>query len=105
MGRPDQGSKAQTPVGYSHGTGVSTGVPGNGSIGSGCPGYTGGARSCLGAYDIVAGATVHALRAPWECYTGLRGQPAGPGSGDEVVMCAWRDVTARSSGGLYGGRT
>ena len=26
--------------------------------------------------------------APWECYTGLRGQPAGPGVGDEVVMCA-----------------
>ena len=25
MGRPDQGKKAQTPVGYSHGTGVSTG--------------------------------------------------------------------------------
>ena len=22
MGRPDQGNKAQTPVGYSHGTGV-----------------------------------------------------------------------------------
>ena len=27
MGRPDQGNKAQTPVGYSHGTGVSTGGP------------------------------------------------------------------------------
>ena len=25
MGRPDQGNKAQTPEGYSHGTGVSTG--------------------------------------------------------------------------------
>ena len=25
MGRPDQGNKAQTPVGYSHGTGASTG--------------------------------------------------------------------------------
>ena len=25
MGRPDQGNKAQTPVGYSHGTGVYTG--------------------------------------------------------------------------------
>ena len=25
MGRPDQGNKAQTPVGYPHGTGVSTG--------------------------------------------------------------------------------
>ena len=25
MGRPDQGNKAQTPVGYSHGIGVSTG--------------------------------------------------------------------------------
>ena len=27
MGRPDQGTKAQTPVGYSHGTGVSTSGP------------------------------------------------------------------------------
>ena len=25
MGRPDQGNKAQSPVGYSYGTGVSTG--------------------------------------------------------------------------------
>ena len=25
MGRPDQGNEAQTPVGYSHGTGVCTG--------------------------------------------------------------------------------
>ena len=25
MGRPDQGNKAQTPIGHSHGTGVSTG--------------------------------------------------------------------------------
>ena len=25
MGRPDHGNKAQTPVGYSHGTGVSIG--------------------------------------------------------------------------------
>ena len=27
MGRPDHGKKAQTPVGYSHGTRVSTGGP------------------------------------------------------------------------------
>ena len=27
MGRPDQGNKAPTPVGYSHGNGVSTGGP------------------------------------------------------------------------------
>ena len=26
--------------------------------------------------------------APWECYKGLRGWPAGPGSGDEAKMCA-----------------
>ena len=25
---------------------------------------------------------------PWECYTGLRGQPAGPRGGDEAKMCA-----------------
>ena len=42
--------------------------------------------------------------APWECYTGLRGQPAGPRSGDGAKMCAWKVMTVGSSGGLYGGR-
>ena len=43
--------------------------------------------------------------APRECYTGLRGQPEDPGSGDEAMICAYRNVTAWSSGGSYGGRT
>ena len=33
MGRPDKGNKAQTPVGYSHGTGVSTGGPATALLG------------------------------------------------------------------------
>ena len=95
MGRPDQGNKAQTPVGYSHGTGVSTGGLATAVLGV-------VARDTPGVHGVVWG--LRRYGAPWECYTGLRGQPAGPGGGDEAMMCAWRDVTARSSGGQYGGR-
>ena len=84
----DQGNKAQTPVGYSHGTGVSTGGLATAVLGV-------VARDTLGVHRLVWGraTSLPALRctrcdAPWECYTGLRGQPAGPGSGNEVVMCA-----------------
>ena len=87
MGRPDQGNKAQTPVGYSHGTGVSTG-----SLATAVLGVV--ARDTPGVHGVVweRATSLPALQctrcgAPWECYTGLRGQPAGPGSGDEVVMC------------------
>ena len=88
MGRPDQGNKAQIPVGYSHGTGVSTG-------GLATAVLRVVARDRMGVHGGVLGraTSLPALRctrcgAPWECYTGLRGQPAGPRSGDEVVMCA-----------------
>ena len=88
MGRPDQGNKAQTPLGYSHGTGVSTGGLAKAVLGV-------VARDTPGVHGVVWGlaTSLLALRcthcgAPSECYTGLRGQPAGPGSGDEVVMCA-----------------
>ena len=88
MGRPDQGNKAQTPVGYSHGTGVSTGGLATAVLGM-------VARDTPGVHGVVwgRGTSSPALRcmrcgAPWECYTALRGQPAGPGSGAEVVMCA-----------------
>ena len=40
-----------------------------------------------GCTDLSEGGR-HRCGAPWECYTGLQGQPAGPGSGDEVLMCA-----------------
>ena len=33
MGRPDQGNKAQTPIGYSHDTGVSNGGPATAVLG------------------------------------------------------------------------
>ena len=88
MGRPDQGNKAQTPVGYSHGTGVSTGGLATAVLGV-------VARDTPGVHGLVWGRAtlLPALRcmrcgAPWECYTGLRGQPASPGSGDKAVMCA-----------------
>ena len=88
MGRPDQANKAQIPVGYSHGTAVSTGGLAMAVLGA-------VARDTPGVHRVVWGraTSLPALRctrcgAPWECYTGLRGQPAGPGSGDEVEMCA-----------------
>ena len=95
MGRPDQGNKAQTPVGYSHGTGVSTGGPATAVLGV-------VARDTPGVHGVVWG--LQRCGAPWECYTGLRGQPAGPGSGDGAEMCAWKDMTVGSSGGQYCGR-
>ena len=88
MGRPDQGNKAQIPVGDSHGTGVSTGGLATAVLGV-------VARDTPGVYGFVWGraTSLLALRctrcgAPRECYTGLRGQPADPGSGDEAIMCA-----------------
>ena len=79
MGRPDQGNKAQTPVGYSHGTGVSTGGLATAVLGV-------VARDTPGVHRVVWG--LRRYGAPWECYTGLRGQPAGPRGGDEDKMCA-----------------
>ena len=88
MGRPDQGNKAQTPVWYSHCTGVSTGGLATAVLGV-------VARDTPGVHGVVWGraTSLPGLRCPrcgalWECYTGLRGQLAGPGSGAEVVMCA-----------------
>ena len=79
MGRPDQGNKAQTPVGYSHGTGVSTGGPATAVLGV-------VARDTPGVHCVVWG--LRRYGAPWECYTGLRVQPAGPRGDDEAKMCA-----------------
>ena len=88
MSRSNQGNKAQTCVGYSHSTWVSTGGLATAVLGV-------VARDTPGVHRVAWGraTSLPALRcthcgAPWECYTGLRGQPAGPGSGDEVVMCA-----------------
>ena len=87
MGRPDQGNKAQTPVGYSHGTGVSIGGPATAVLGV-------VARDTPGVHGVVWG--LQRCGAPWECYTGLRGQPAGPRSGDGAKMCAWKVMTVGS---------
>ena len=88
MGRPDQGIKAETPVGYSHGTGVSTG-----GLATAVLGVVARDTPVVHGYVFWRATLLPALRcmrcgAPWECYTGLRGQPADPGSGDEAVMCA-----------------
>ena len=79
MGRPNQGNKAQTPVGYSRGTAVSTGGLATAILGV-------VARDTPGVHGVVWG--LRRYGAPWQCYTGLRGQREGSGSGDEVVMCA-----------------
>ena len=67
MGRPDQGNKAQTPVGYSHGTGVSIDgpvtvvtrvlprvTPGTAGSPRRWLGWTDGARSCNAASVAVS---------------------------------------------------
>ena len=95
MGRPDQGNKAQTLVGYSHGTGVSTG-----GLATAITGVV--ARDTEGVRRFVWGqaASLPALRcmrcdAPWARCTGLQEQPAGPGSNEickedcDGVMVRW----------------
>ena len=79
MGRSDQGNKAQTPVGYSHGTGVSTGRPATAVLGV-------VSRDTLGVHGVVWG--LRRYGAPGGCYTGLRGQPAGSRGGDEAKIRA-----------------
>ena len=79
MHRPDQGNKARTPVGYSHGTGVSTGGLATAVLGVVC-------RGTPRVHGVVWG--LRRYGAPWECYTGLQAQPAGPRGGDEAKMCA-----------------
>ena len=79
MGRPEQGNEAQTPVGYFYGTGVYTGGLATAVLGV-------VARDTPGVHGVVSG--LRRYGAPWECYTGLRGQLAGPGGGDKGMMCA-----------------
>ena len=73
MGRPDQGNKAQTPVGCSHGTEVSTGGLATAVLGPiardtpGVHGFVCGRATLLPALRCMRGGV------PWECYTGLPG--------------------------------
>ena len=85
MGRPDQGNKVKTPVGYSQGTGVSTG-----GLATAVAGVV--ARDTPGVHKFVWGQATSqsALRCmlcdtPWARYTGLREQPTGPGSGEVCI--------------------
>ena len=97
MSRPDQGNKAQTLVGYSHDTGVSTGGPVTavtGVVARDTPrvhGYAWGRATALPALRCMS------YDAPWSwarC-TGVGEQPDGPGSGEvrigdcDGVMVGW----------------
>ena len=95
MGRPDQGNEAQSPAGYSHDTGVSTG-----GLATAVTGVV--ARDTPGVHRFVCGqaTSLPAQRcmrcdAPWARYTGSREQPPGPGSGEvckedcDGVMIRW----------------
>ena len=53
MGRPDPGNKAQTPVGYSHGTGVSTGGLATAVLGV-VARDTPGVHGVVGGYGVTA---------------------------------------------------
>ena len=95
MGRPDQGNKAQTPVGYSHDTGVSTGSPATavtGVVARDTPRVHG---SVWGRATALPALRCMRYDAPWARCTGLREQPAGPGSGEvciedcDGVMVRW----------------
>ena len=95
MGRPDQGNKAQTPVGYSHDTGVSTGGPvtaATGVVARDTPrvhGFAWGRATALLALRRMSYDT------PWARCTGLGEQPEGPVSGEariedsDGVMVGW----------------
>ena len=94
MGRPDQGNKAPTVVGYSHDTGVSTGGSATAVLGV-------VARDTPGVHGVVLG--LRRRGAPWECYKGLRGRPAGPGSAEEYAVATplkWLTPRGRKSGRL-----
>ena len=82
MGRPDQGNKAQTPVGYSHGTGVSTGGPATAVLGV-------VARDTPGVHGVVWG--LRRRGAPWECYTGLGESLQAPGTATRRI-CVRRGI-------------
>ena len=70
MGRPDRGNKAQTPVGYSHGTGVSTGGPDTAVLGvvardtPGVHGVVWGLQRCGPPMGVLHGVCGVSLQAP-----------------------------------------
>ena len=90
MGRPDQGNKAKTPVGYSHDTGVSTGglaTAITGVVARVTPGFTG-----------LCGGKRHRYRHSAACVaTPPRRVARGCGSSlqaPEAAKCAKRIATA-----------
>ena len=105
MGRPDQGNKAQTPVGYSHGTGVSTGGLATAILGvvardtPGVHGVVWGLRRPLGVLHRVAGTACRPRerrRSGDVCVEGC--------DGEVVRWTVWR-ASWRRSGSLGGALT
>ena len=85
MGRPDQGNKAQTPEGYSHDTGVSTGGPVTavtGVVALDAPTVQG---SVWGRATALPALRCMSYDAPWARCTGLGKQLEGPGSGEVYI--------------------
>ena len=80
MGRPDQGNKAQTPVGYSHDTGVSKGGPATAVTGVVAPDTPRVHGSLWGRATALPALRCMSYDAPWARCTGFGEQPAGPGS-------------------------
>ena len=85
MGRPDQGNKAQTPVGYSHGTGVSTDGLATAVTGVVAPDTLGVHMYVWGKGTSLPALWCMRCDTLWAHYTGLREQPAGPGSREVCV--------------------
>ena len=101
MGRPDQGNKAQTPVGYSHGTGVSTGGLATAVLGV-------VARDTPWVHGVVWG--LRCYGGLLECYTGLRGRRRNDdlcveGYDGEVVRWTVLRTSWRRRGSLGGALT
>ena len=95
MGRPDQGNKAQTPVGYSYDTGVSTGGPVTAVTGVVARDTSWVQGSAWGRATAPPALRCMSYDAPSARCMGLGKQPEGPRSGEvyiedcDGVMVRW----------------
>ena len=85
MGRPDQGNKARTLVGYSHDTGVSTGGPVTAVTGVVARDTLRVQGSAWGRARALPALRCMSYDAPWARCTGLGEQSEGPGSGEVYI--------------------
>ena len=98
MGRPDQSKKAQTPVGYSHDTGVSTGGPVTAVTGVVARDTSRFHGSAWGRATALPALRCMSYDAPWSwarCM-GVGERPKGPGN---------REVHIEDCGGVMVGWT